>query len=151
MRQTIEDWIGDFVLAARSLKRAPEFAVVTVATLALAIGANTAIFSVIDTVLLDPLDFPAADRLVVIRSSAPGSDLPEEFGPAPEFYVQYREEATMLEDLGMYRLGQTTVRADDQFDRLFVAQATPDLFTTLSATPQLGRLPSEEDEPGSLW
>ena len=91
MRGWLEAWTRDLILAARSLRRAPGFAVVTVATLTIAIGANTAIFSVIDSVLLDPLDFPAADRLVSIRASAPGSDLPEEFGPGPEFYIQYRD------------------------------------------------------------
>jgi len=123
---------------------------VTIATLAIAIGANTAIFSVVNSVLLDPLDFPAADRLVSIRASAPGSDLPEQFGPAPEFYIQYRDNAEMLEDIGMYQSAQTTVRADDRFDRLFITQATGDLFTTLGAQVQAGRLPTSEDPPGQV-
>ena len=75
MLRTLEAWFRDFTHAARSLRRAPGFTIVTVATLALAIGANTAIFSVVDTVLLDPLDFPDADRLISIRASRPG------FGP----------------------------------------------------------------------
>ncbi|NIU79775.1 MAG: multidrug ABC transporter substrate-binding protein, partial [Gammaproteobacteria bacterium] len=86
------------------------FTAVTVLTLALAIGANTAIFSVVDAVLLDPLPFPDADRLVSIRGTAPGSDLPEEFGVGTEFYVQYRENATTLADLALYQEAQTTVR-----------------------------------------
>jgi predicted permease len=150
MPQWLEDWTRDFTLAARGLRRAPGFAAVTIATLALAIGANTAIFSVVDAVLLDPLDLPAAERLVSIRASAPGSDLPEEFGPAPEFYVQYGEQADMLEDLGMFQSGQTTVRSDDQIDRLFITQATPDFFTTLGARAQLGRLPTTEDAAGQV-
>jgi predicted permease len=150
MPEWLEHWTRDFKLAARGLRRAPGFAVVTVATLALAIGANTAIFSVIEGVLLDPLDFPAADRLVAISASAPGSDLPDEFGPGPEFYIQYRDNADMLEDIGMYQSGQTTVRSDDQFDRLFITQNTPDVFTTLGATTQEGRLPTLEDDPGQV-
>ena len=78
MRAWLEAWTRDLILAARSLRRAPGLAAVTVATLAIAIGANTAIFGVVNSVLIDPLDFPAADRLVSIRSSAPGSDLPGE-------------------------------------------------------------------------
>ncbi len=150
MGQIIEGWTRDVAQAARSLRRAPGFAFVTVLTLALAIGANTAIFGVVDAVLLDPLDFPASDRLVSIRATAPGTDMPEEFGPGPEFYVQYREGADLLEDLGMYAVGQTTVRGDEQFDRLFVAQATSTLFTTLGATPELGRLPADEDDSGQV-
>ena len=151
MRRSLENWTRDFMYAARALRRAPGFTVVTVATLALAIGSNAAIFSVVDTVLLDPLNFPAADRLVVIRASAPGSDLPEEFGPAPEFYVQYRENADMLEDLGMFQgPGQTTVRSDNHTERLFLARATPSLFSTLGVTPALGRLPTTEDAPSRV-
>ena len=150
VRRLIEDWTRDFMQAARALRRAPGFAFVTIVTLALAIGANTAIFSVIDTVLLDPINFPDADRLVSIRASAPGTDLPEEFGPGPEFYVQYDEQSDLLESLGMYRGGQTTVQTDDQIDRLFIVQATWDLFRTLGPVPALGRLPTPQDDPGSV-
>ena len=97
--------------ALRTLGRTPTFTLAVVLTLALGIGANTAIFSVVDAVLLDALAFPEPDRLVSIRASAPGSDLPEEFGPGSEFYVQYRENATTLEDLGLFQQGQTTVRS----------------------------------------
>ncbi len=145
MRSPIEAWRRDFMHAARALRRAPGFTVVTVATLALAIGSNAAIFSVVDTVLLDPLSFPAADRLVVIRASAPGTDQPDEFGPGAEFYVQYRDNAGMLEDLGMWNQGQTTVRSDERTERLFIVQVTPDLYTTLGVTPVLGRLSTAED------
>ncbi|MGI9627891.1 MAG: ADOP family duplicated permease [Longimicrobiales bacterium] len=150
VRRILDDWIRDFLQAARSLARSPGFAVVTVTTLALAIGANTAIFSVIESVLLNPLDYPAADRLVSIRATAPGSDLPPEFGPAPEFYIQYREQADLLEDLGMYAGGQTTVQADDNIERLFIAQSTNSLFSTLGAVPALGRLPNDQDESGTV-
>lgn len=146
----IDDWTRDTMQAARALKRAPGFALVTVATLALAIGANTAIFSVVNAVLLNPLDFPAADRLVTIRATAPGTDLPEEFGPGPEFYVQYREGADALEDLALFAEGQTTVRAEEQVDRLFITQATASLYSTLGVAPILGRLPAEEDDPGAV-
>lgn len=150
VRRFFEDWIRDLIQAARSLVRAPGFTVVTTITLAVAIGANAAIFSVVDTVLLDPLDYPDSDRLVAIRASAPGSDLPPEFPPGMEFYVQYEEEASQLASLGMYRQAQTTVRSDERIDRLFVVQATPTLFTTLGVAPIQGRLPTVEDDPGTV-
>jgi predicted permease len=146
----LDGWARDLRQGLRSLRRAPGFTFVTVLTLALAIGANTAIFSVINRVLLDPLAFPDPDRLVSIAASAPGSDLPEEFGVGTEFYVQYRENASGLQDLGFYNAGQTTVRADDHVERLFVASASPSLFSTLGVTPELGRLPNEEDEEGRV-
>ncbi|MEJ2206032.1 MAG: ADOP family duplicated permease [Gemmatimonadota bacterium] len=146
----IEAWGRDLAHAVRSLLRAPGFAAITVATLALAIGASTAIFSVVNAVLLEPLPYPNADRLVSIRASAPGSDLPDEFGPGTEFYVQYRENATTLEDLGLYGGGQTTVRANDHVERLFVGSASPSLFSTLGVAPILGRLPTDDDEEGTV-
>jgi len=139
-------WIKDLTYAARSLSRAPGFTLVAVVTLALAIGATTAIFSVVDAVLLGGVPYANADRLVVIRGSAPGTNLPEEFGVPDELYVQYREQAGLLEDAGAYGLFQSTTRVDQQVERLFGARATPSLFTTLGAIPILGRLPSVEDD-----
>ena len=150
MRGMLEALRRDVLHGARSLRRAPGFTAITVATLALAIGANTAIFSVIDAVLLDPLAFPEPDRLVSIRATAPGSDLPEEFGVGTEFYVQYRENASALEDLGLYSAGQTSVRADDRVERLFVSSASPSLFSTLGVTPVIGRLPTDQDPEGEV-
>jgi hypothetical protein len=88
---SLSDWASDLRQAVRSVRRSPGFAVITIGTLGLAIGANAGIFSVVDTVLLNALPFPESDRLVAIAGTAPGSDLPEEFGVGPEFYVQYAE------------------------------------------------------------
>lgn len=96
----ISDWTKHLRYAVRSLRRAPGFATVTVVTLGLAIGANTSIFTVIDTVLLEPLPYADQDRLVAIRASAPGSDLPDEFGVSAEFFVQYRDESHLLSEIG---------------------------------------------------
>ncbi|HLB36175.1 MAG TPA: ABC transporter permease [Gemmatimonadales bacterium] len=146
MKAIMDAWIKDLAYAARSLSRAPGFTLVTVTTLALAIGATTAIFSVVDAVLLGGLPYPEARRLVAIRGSAPGSNLPEEIGVPDELYVQYREHATLLEDAGTYGLFQSTTRVDQQVERLFGARATPSLFTTLGARPALGRLPTPDDD-----
>jgi predicted permease len=141
----LERWMNDFRHAARSLGRAPGFTLVVVVTLALAIGANTAIFSVVDAVLLEPLPFPQADRLVDIAGTAPGTDQPAEFGVPDELYFEYREQVPGLEDIGLYGTGSSTTRAEGQVDQLFVTQATPSFFTTLGAQPLLGRLPTDDD------
>lgn len=142
----LEAWIRDVRHGARSLSNAAGFTVVVVATLALAIGATTAIFSVVDAVLLRGLPYPDADRLVVIRATAPGSNLPEDIGVPDELYVTYRENATLLKDVATYGVFQSTTRADDNVERLFGSQATPSLFTVLGASAALGRLPTDEDE-----
>jgi putative ABC transport system permease protein len=142
----MERWITDLRHAARSLGRAPGFTLVVVATLALAIGANAAIFSVVNAVLLEPLPFPHADRLVHIAGAAPGTDQPEEFGVADELYFEYRESVPALEDAGLYGTGSSTTRAEGRVDQLFVTRATPSFFTTLGAQPQQGRLPTDKDD-----
>lgn len=134
--------------AARTLLRAPGFALLTICTLALGIGANAGIFSVIDTVLLDPLPFADNDRLVYIGGSAPGSDFPEEFGLATEFMVEYREQSKHIEDVAIYNSFTSTLRVDDRVERIRMSAPTPSLFTTLGAVPLLGRLPTVEDESG---
>jgi predicted permease len=142
----IETWTRDFMHAARSLARAPGFSLVVVTTLALAIGANTAIFSVVNPVLLEPLPFPHADRLVHIAGTAPGTDQPEELGVPDELYFEYRDSVPALEDAGLYGTGSSTTRAEGQVDQLFLTQATPSFFTTLGAQPLHGRLPTDEDD-----
>src|SRR5690349_4341247 len=82
--KTLEAWFRDVRQAARSLLRAPGFALVVILTLALPIGANTAIFSVVNGVLLKPLPFPNSDRLVAIGGTAPGTDQPAELGVPDE-------------------------------------------------------------------
>lgn len=146
VRGMLESWAKDLTHAVRGLARAPVFAGVTVVTLALAIGAGTAIFSVIRPVLLAPLPFPDADRLVHIGGSAPGTDQPEEFGVSDELYFEYREGVSGLEDAGLYATGSSTTRAEGQTEQLFQTSATPSFFTTLGARPLLGRLPNDEDD-----
>jgi predicted permease len=146
MRRIFENWTADFRHAARSLVRAPGFTLVVVTTLALAIGANATIFSVVNAVLLKPLPFPDADRLVSIGGTAPGTDQPPELGVADELYFEYRESVPAIEDAALYGTGSSTTRAEGQVDQLFVTRATASFFTTLGAQPQYGRLPTDADD-----
>lgn len=132
--------------ALRSLRRSPAFVALTVSTLGLAIGATAGIWSVVDTVLLDPLPFPHPDRLVDISGTAPGSDLPEGFALSPEFYLQYREQADLLDGIAIYNSFTSTLRTDDRVERIRMSMPTATLFDTLEVRPILGRLPAAEDE-----
>jgi predicted permease len=142
----LEQWIRDFVHAARSLARTPGFTFIVVTTLALAIGATAAIFSIVNAVLLQPLPFPNASRLVHVAGTAPGTDQPEELGVPDELYFEYRESVLALEDAAIYGTGSSTTRAEGQVDQLFFTQSTPSLFTTLNVQPQHGRLPTDNDD-----
>jgi predicted permease len=132
--------------AIRLLAHTPAFTLMAVGTLALAIGANAAIFSVVDKVLLDPLPYAHAGRLVHIAASAPGSDFPPEFGVSAEFFVQYREQSKLLEDVSTYNSFTSTLRAGDRVERIRMSTPTYSLFTTLGAQPILGRLPVADDD-----
>src|SRR5690606_23722701 len=119
-------WTSDFRHAWRALLRTPGFLVTSVVTLALAIGAVVGMFSVVNTVLLRPLPFPDPERLVVLSGTAPGSDLPERFGLASEFYVHYKERSQLLDGIFIFGGGTSTLRADDRVERVRMAFPTND-------------------------
>ncbi len=142
----LTEWATDLRHAARALRRTPGFTVMAVLTLALAIGAVAGMFAVVDTVLLRPLPYAHADRLVYIGATAPGSDLPGEFGVSAEFYLQYREQSHLLEDVSIFNSFTSTLRAGDHVERIRMSQPTNSLYSTLGARPVLGRLPVAADE-----
>jgi putative ABC transport system permease protein len=140
------DWTSDFRHAWRGLLRTPVFLVTSVATLALAIGAVVGLFNVVYAVLLRPLPYPESDRLVVLSGTAPGSDLPERFGPGQEFYLHYKERSQLLDGVFLFGGGTSTLRTDTRVERVSMAFPTNDMYATLGARPQMGRLPAAEDE-----
>ena len=146
MSRILDAWAKDLKHAARSLRRVPMFTLVIVATLAFAIGANTTILSVVKVVMLEPLPFANADRLVYIAGTAPGTDQPQEFGVPDELYFEYRETAPAIEDAALYTTGSSTTRVVERTEQLFLTGTTPSLFTTLGARPMLGRLPTDDDD-----
>jgi predicted permease len=146
MHSTLSDWARDLRQAARALRRTPGFTILAVGMLGLAIGANAGMFSVVNTVLLKPLPFAQPDRLVYIAGTAPGSDYPAEFGVGDEFYLQYKEQSRLLQDVSTYNSGTSTLRVGDRVERIRMSWPTTSLFNTLGAKPILGRLPVPEDD-----
>jgi putative ABC transport system permease protein len=142
----VDELVQDVRYAVRSLRRAPGFTLVAVVTLGLAIGVNAGVFSVVDAVLLNPLPFQEPDRLVSIAASAPGTDVTGEFRPTPDFYLQYRDRADLLEDIGAYSWFTSTLRVGDRVERVPMSAVTPSVFSTLGVSPILGRLPAPEDQ-----
>jgi hypothetical protein len=129
------------------------FTLVTVATLAIAIGANTAIFSVLDGVLLKPLPYPNPDELVGIWHTAPGVNI-KDLNVAAYLYFTYREESRTFRDLGLWGERSATVTGQAEPQRVGVLRVTESVLPVLGAQPLLGRwfLPKdcEADSPPTV-
>src|SRR6188508_1547927 len=102
------DLMRDVRYAARRLAKTPMFTLATLLTLALGIGANTAIFSVVNTVLLKPLPFAEPDRLVGLWQTAPGVDI-KDLNASLADYITYREESRTLADAAIWQGTALTV------------------------------------------
>jgi len=136
--------VREFRRTVRSLARSRLFTVITVLTLAAAIGANSAIFSVVNGVLLRPLPYPESDRLVVVGHTAPIAGFPE-VPQATGTYVLYRDEATTLAGLTMFWDGTVNLTGTGEPEQLSAAGVTGTFFAVLRTPPALGRGFTEEE------
>ncbi|HYC52910.1 MAG TPA: ABC transporter permease [Gemmatimonadaceae bacterium] len=141
----LQDMGRDMKHAWRALRRTPVFLTTSVVTLALAIGAVAGMFNVVNTVILQPLPFQDAERLVVVNGNAPGTDLPEFFSPGPDFYLHYKENSRLVDGLFVFGGGTSTFRTEDRVERIPMAWPTNEMYSTLGVRPALGRLPVPED------
>jgi predicted permease len=125
------------------------FAIVTLLTLAIGIGANTAIFSVLNGVLLKPLAYPRAEQLISIDHRAPGVNI-EHAGIAPFLYWTYREQNRTLQDVGMWQNDSVAVTGSAEPQQVDGVDITQGVLPILGAKPYLGRLFSQaDDSPGA--
>jgi predicted permease len=143
----LDDLWQDLKFGARWLKRSPGFTAIIVATLGVGIGVNTAMFSVINSVLLQPLPYPAPDRLIWIANSDPGCS-GDCFNSRADFAIWARE-AQSLEAAAAYGNLDLALVADGQSTAQRVAFVTPELWRLSGAIPRLGRLPNA-NEPTAL-
>jgi predicted permease len=133
----------------RGLARMPLFTAITVLTLSLGIGANTAIFSVIEGVILKPLPYPRSEELVTLDHAAPGVSLPSA-GAAPFQYFTYREEGRVFQDVGLWGTGTVSITGRAEPEEVPALFATDGILPMLGAQPMLGRLFAKADDtPGS--
>jgi predicted permease len=133
----------------RGLRRSPGFLLVAVITLGVGIGANAAIFSVVDAVVIRPLPYPEPDRLVGVWNDAPGINS-RHFEHSTGSYALYRRENRVLADLGIYSEGSVTLTGRQSPERLGATAATGSIFSVLRVPPAHGREIQEADEkPGA--
>lgn len=141
----MEATLKDLQFAIRGLIKRPGFTAVAVITLMLAIGVNTTIFSVVNTVLLRALPFASPEQLVAVQKSAGDEGLP---GIAAYQYLAWRDGQTSLADLGAYTDNNFNLTGQGEPERISCAQVTASVFTTLGVQPVRGRVfLEEEDKP----
>jgi len=145
----MESILQDLRYAARVLTRSPGFTSAAVLTLALGIGANTAIFSVVNTVLLRPLPYVEADQLVSPMDEKSGADA-HTIVSHPDF-LDWRDQTQMLEHVAAYTRSSMLLRLDDaEPEVIYGADVSADLFPLLRIRPALGRtFTRAEDQPTS--
>ncbi len=138
----------DIRFGLRTLVRSPAMTLVALLTLALGIGANSAIFSVVDGLLLRPLPYPDPQELVLVRESAPKLGFPR-FSVAPPNFADWRRMNKSFEHLVAFNREKLNLTGSDQPESLQGVAVSPDFFEMLGAKPVLGRgFREEEAKPG---
>ncbi|HEX2665397.1 MAG TPA: ABC transporter permease [Candidatus Acidoferrum sp.] len=140
----METLLQDIRYGSRMLVKKPTFAIVAILTLALGVGANTAIFSIVNAVLLRSLPFPDPDRLVRIYFNNPGVGLRGVRFSVPEL-DDLRAQTDVFEDVSVIVLGPTNLTGAKQPEHLEMMEVSPNYFSMLGATPELGRLFGHQD------
>jgi predicted permease len=141
-------FLNDLRYALRITRRTPGLAAVIVASLAIGIGANSAIFSVVNALLLEPLPYPDPDRLVVLWLRSPGINIPQDW-PSPGQYVDVRNENRSFDEMSISRGGAGTLIGREMPERVEALRTSSSLFKLLGARPLHGRLLlADEDVPG---
>jgi putative ABC transport system permease protein len=139
----------DVRYALRSLRKQPIFTLVAVLTLTLGIGANTAIFSLLYQVLLRPLPYGAADRLVFVFNTYPLMGMPQAGASIPD-YLDRKNQANAIEDATLFTTRAMNLTAEGQPEQIRGLAVTPSYFTTLGRQPFIGRAFTDADaKPGA--
>jgi predicted permease len=140
----------DFRYALRALRHNPVFTAVAVLTIAIGIGANTAVFSVVNSVLLQPLRYPKAGQLVALRQLAPGAAGLASFADglplSPSMYYTYAEHNRSFQSLGVYYFDTANVTGSGDPEQVSMAVVSDGLLQALDVPPAIGRWLNAQDQ-----
>ena len=146
----LENFLQDLRFGLRMLRKNPAFTFVAVLTLALGIGANTAVFTVVNSVLLRPLHYPNAGELVALHQVAPGAEGLADFENglllSPSMYFTYSEHNRTFQSLGVWTPGTANVTGLAQPEQVRIVFVSDGVFETLGVPPALGRWLSHLDQ-----
>ena len=142
----IEQTLQDLSYGLRTLRKSPGFTITAVLTLALGIGACTAIFSLVNAVLIRSLPYGDAGRLVYLYTPNPQFNLPEEvFGPAYSDFYDLKKESTSFQDMTAFDESVFSLATPGSAERASTARVDGDFFSTFQTSPQLGRAITPSD------
>ena len=144
----LEDLLNDCRYAARRLRQSPGFAAAAILTLALGIGANIAVFTVVQAVLLNPLPYPHPEQLVRVFDDLRGSNSRDVGISAPELW-DLRDRSNVFEDISVIYPSDGNLTGGEKPQRIELLATSTNYFTMLAARPELGRVYTANDEqPG---
>src|SRR5262249_26449685 len=142
----IETFGQDVRYAWRNLRRNPGFAAVAIATLALGIGGLTAMFSAFDTILIRPLPYADADRLVMIWDDLSKTGDRSKLNPTPGEWIEWRRLNTVFADIASSQPAEATLSGDSEPEQVPARKATGNLWSVLGVKPLIGRVFNEEED-----
>lgn len=147
---SIEDVLFDIRYGLRSLSHSPVFAVVALLTIAIGVAANAAVFSVVNSVLLKPLNYPKAEELVALHQVAPGAEGLADFENglllSPSMYFTYSEHNRTFQSLGVWITGTANVTGMAEPEQVRTVSVTDGVLQTLAVPPAVGRWFSQVDQ-----
>src|SRR6202021_155571 len=147
---SIENLFADARYGLRMLGRNPVFTVVGLLTIAIGIGANTAVFSVVNSVLLKPLNYPKAQEIVSLHQTAPGAaglaDFEDGLFLSPSMYFTYSEHNRSFQSLGVWDTGTANVTGLAEPEQVRTVEASDGVLQALGVPPAVGRWLSEADQ-----
>jgi hypothetical protein len=132
--------------ALHQIRRNPGFSAIAIVTLALGIGVNTAMFSAVDAVLIRPLPYADADRLVMVWDDNSRVGDPAKFFSTPAEWYEWRRANTVFTDIAGTQPGDAALSGDGQPEELPARKVTGNFWNVLGARPQLGRVFTEDDD-----
>jgi len=136
--------MNDLRYALRTLRRSPGFTTVALLTIAIGIGANTAVFSLVNAVLIQPLPYREPERLVAVGHTAPGLGILKA-GQSEATFLHYQQHNRVFDAIAVYNENVVNLSGGTGPERVPVAMVTPSFFSILGASPALGRLFSPDD------
>jgi putative ABC transport system permease protein len=144
----MESWIQDVRFGVRLFWKNKSFAAAAILTLTLCIGANSAIFSILHSVVLKPLPVPESDRILLMYNSYPNAGVEKSSTRVPDYFDRLRD-LTVFEDQALYDFNGVTIGGERSAERTLSLAVTPSFFRLLRTKPGLGRIFTEEEgEPG---